>query len=72
MAGSALWAGFWGFIGGISLLLGAGLGLTIGVGQKVTATADSMLVGSFTEGGAIVGVLSTQGFLIALALGKLR
>ncbi len=44
MHGSALWAGFWGFVGGVSLLLGAGLGLTIGAGQKTIAAV--MAVGA--------------------------
>lgn len=37
MGGNAFWAGFWGFVGGVSLLLGAGLGLAVGAGQKVIA-----------------------------------
>jgi ZIP family zinc transporter len=44
MGVNALWAGFWGLVGGISLLLGAGVGLTIGVGQK--AIASVMAVGA--------------------------
>ena len=34
----ALAAGFWGFVGGVSLLIGALIGLYVGVPQRVIAT----------------------------------
>ena len=44
MGENAFLAGFWGFVGGVSLLLGAGLGLGVHAGQKVIASV--MAVGA--------------------------
>jgi ZIP family zinc transporter len=41
-------------------------------GAILTMLASTMMPEAFTEGGAIVGVLSTLGFLVAFVLGKFK
>jgi ZIP family zinc transporter len=77
MGGNAFWAAFWGFVGGVSLLLGAVLGLTVGAGQKVIAAI--MAVGAGVLISSVAFELMDEAFrrggfdaaAIGLALGSL-
>jgi zinc transporter, ZIP family len=53
----ALAAGFWGFVGGVSLLIGAVVGLYAGASQRVIS---------------IVMAVATVGFLVAFVLSRLE
>jgi zinc transporter, ZIP family len=81
----ALAAGFWGFVGGASLLVGAFVGLYAGVPQRVIAivmamgavvlvssVAFELMVEAYEEGGHLVGIVTTIGFLIAFLLSRME
>ena len=88
MNGNSLWAAFWGLVGGVSLLLGAGLGLTVGAGQKVTASVMAVGAGVLISrqggkhrkrsqgqqsgGTGVALAVGALGFLIAFVLSKLE
>jgi ZIP family zinc transporter len=67
----ALEAGFWGFVGGASLLIGAFAGLYAG-GAILTMLASTLFPEAYEEGGHLVGIVSTIGFLIAFLLSRME
>jgi ZIP family zinc transporter len=64
----ALEAGFWGFVGGASLLIGAFAGLYAG-GAILMST---LFPEAYEEGGHLVGIVSTISFLIAFLLSRME
>jgi zinc transporter, ZIP family len=80
----ALAAGFWGFVGGAALLVGALEGIYAGASEDVVAAiqafaagailtmlASTMMPEAYEEGGPVVGLVTAAGFLLSFILSHL-